>query len=378
MAYPVGFWLEFVRSSSEFRLEPSATGAFVWLRTSDGEPLERQFFGVVGWTSPFQFNVPAHLRSLGLGGRFRFRKSGEDWLPSDAGISFGDAIWDAGGVYRFFEQLPPVAPSFTDSTGDAIAGRVGTAIAPVTVPAAAGTPAPAYAVVGSLPGGLAFNAGTRTLSGTPTAVASGTIRIRATNSQGSADWTVAYAFAAAESVPGAILIGGVRVVAHDHTGKRLFVHIGDRLIYAPPSLAIAPLWNDDTGDPISAVVGTVIDPITVPAVDAGSPAPAYTASGLPAGLAFDPATRIISGTPLGLAITGTAGTAITPVTLPQATGSPAPAYTVSGLPAGLAFDPNTRTISGTPSAAGTGTITMTATNAAGTATYERDYAFGSG
>ena len=88
------------------------------------------------------------------------------------------------------------APTFTDDTGDDITGTVGTAIANVTVPEAEWrAPAPTYAVVGSsLPAGIAFNTTSRVLSGTPTAAGTGTITIRATNSEGSDDWTVAYEF----------------------------------------------------------------------------------------------------------------------------------------------------------------------------------------
>ena len=88
-----------------------------------------------------------------------------------------------------------VAPSFSDDTGDAISGTVGTAIANVTVPEADGAPAPTYAASGALPGGLSFDTTTRVLSGTPTAAGSGTITVTATNSEGTADWTVAYTFA---------------------------------------------------------------------------------------------------------------------------------------------------------------------------------------
>ena len=88
------------------------------------------------------------------------------------------------------------APSFVDDTGAAIVGTVGTAITAVTVPAADGAPAPAYAASG-LPGGLAFDTTTRVLSGTPTAAGSGTITVTATNSQGTADWTASFAFTAA-------------------------------------------------------------------------------------------------------------------------------------------------------------------------------------
>ena len=48
-------------------------------------------------------------------------------------------------------------------------------------------------MVGALPSGISFNTNTRTISGTPSAVGSGTIRIRASNSQGTDDWTVSYA-----------------------------------------------------------------------------------------------------------------------------------------------------------------------------------------
>ena len=268
-----------------------------------------------------------------------------------------------------------VAPSWTDSTGAAQSWTAGTAITDLVVPAVdAGTPAPAYAVVGSLPAGLSFAAGTRTISGTPTAAGSGTITIRATNSAGSDDWTVAYTIAA-----------------------------------APPA-TVAPSWTDSTGTAQSWTADTAITDLVVPAVDAGTPAPAYAVVGsLPAGLSFAAGTRTISGTPTaagsgtitiratnsagsddwtvaytiaaappatvapswtdstGTAQSWTADTAITDLVVPAVdAGTPAPAYAVVGsLPAGLSFAAGTRTISGTPTAAGSGTITIRATNSAG-------------
>ena len=150
------------------------------------------------------------------------------------------------------------APSFTDPTGDAISGTAGTAIADVTVPEADGDPAPTYAVVGTLPAGLAFDTTTRVLSGTPSAAGSGTIRIRAANSAGTADWTVAYSFASATE---------------------------------------APSFDDPTGEPISGVPGTAIANVTVPLAN-GTPAPTYSVVGaLPQGLSFNTTTRVLSGTP---------------------------------------------------------------------------------
>ena len=86
----------------------------------------------------------------------------------------------------------PVIPSFAPNTGAAQDWTVGEAITPITVPEANGNPAPTYAVVGAPPAGISFDPTTRVISGTPTAAGSGTIRIRATNSAGTADWTMAY------------------------------------------------------------------------------------------------------------------------------------------------------------------------------------------
>ena len=66
----------------------------------------------------------------------------------------------------------------------------------------------------------------------------------------------------------------------------------------------------------------------------------------------------------------TAGAAITPLVLPEATGGEGEiTYRVSELPAGLSFDDSTRTISGTPTAATDGAVevTYTAEDSAGAA-----------
>ena len=89
------------------------------------------------------------------------------------------------------------APSFSDDTGDGQDWTVGTAITPITVPEADGDPTPTYAVSGTLPAGIAFDTATRVISGTPTAVGSGTVRIQASNSEGNADWSFSYTTEAA-------------------------------------------------------------------------------------------------------------------------------------------------------------------------------------
>ena len=94
---------------------------------------------------------------------------------------------------------PPTlsAPSYADDTGTPQAWTQSVAISGITVPAASGNPTPTYAPVGNLPAGITFNASTRLILGTPTAIGSGTITIRATNSEGSDDWTVDYTTSAA-------------------------------------------------------------------------------------------------------------------------------------------------------------------------------------
>ena len=180
------------------------------------------------------------------------------------------------------DDPPATAPSWADDTGNAQTWTQNTAITSFTVPAASGSPTPTYAVVGSLPAGISFSPTTRLISGTPTSSGNGTIRIRATNSEGTDDWTVTYTTSAQFTVPN---------------------------------------WADDTGDDVDWTRDTAISSITVPA----------------------------------------------------ATGNPTPTYVASVLPAGISFNTSTRVISGTPTSAGSGTITITASNSQGSDTWTVDY-----
>ena len=145
--------------------------------------------------------------------------------------------------------------------------------------------------------------------------------------------------------------------------------------------------------------GTAITALPLPEADGGTGTLTYTLTGpsggnLPAGLSFNANTRTLSGTPDtaattvltyevtddngdsanatftvivsdGLALTAsgnqnyTQGTAITALPLPAATGGTMPlTYTLTGpsggnLPAGLSFNADTRTLSGTPDTAAT-------------------------
>ncbi|MDE2740815.1 MAG: putative Ig domain-containing protein [Gemmatimonadota bacterium] len=149
--------------------------------------------------------------------------------------------------------------------------------------------------------------------------------------------------------------------------------------------------------------GTAIDALMLPEASGGTGALTYSLVGLPAGLSFDGATRLLSGTPTAatngaVAVTYivvdesgkaavlifsitvntgmstsfgfagavvpdqryTAGAAIKPLVLPAASGGTgALTYRLVGLPAGLSFDAATRTIAGTPTAATGGAVEVT-------------------
>ena len=143
------------------------------------------------------------------------------------------------------------APSFADSTGDAQSWTVGTAITDIVVPEASGDPTPTYAVVGLLPAGLDFDTATRTISGTPSAVGSGTIIIRAINSKGTANWSIDYATTApsgitretiptksGEVVRALITVGEATVQGNNGSGKWYSRHGSENIGSVAGSLAI--------------------------------------------------------------------------------------------------------------------------------------------
>jgi large repetitive protein len=162
--------------------------------------------------------------------------------------------------------------------------------------------------------------------------------------------------------------------------------------------------------PVAPGIGTLIARqnsaygYTLPAFsDANGNALSYSVSNLPPGLFFDPGTRVVSGTPptagswtvTYTANDGNGGVTNTTFTLTvQANNAPTPpsvgtqtggvggglsvtlpvftdadydalSYSVSNLPPGLSFNPATLAISGTPTTAGSWTVTYTANDGRG-------------
>jgi len=125
LGYPLDFWAELVVSDAQQFVPknspPSGPGQSVWLRTSDGLPLEQEFLeNVDTWRgSTTDAGEPDELDSAWIPFRdhYRFRKTGLPWVPSDAGVRWSttqvqiglDAAvaWPANGVYRFFSADQP-------------------------------------------------------------------------------------------------------------------------------------------------------------------------------------------------------------------------------------------------------------------------------
>ena len=185
--------ISLVGTNNRFTTAFEATGRIIF-EASDGETLEVMIANA-DLTEPY-FWVPTNSAEvIALANHVR-----------------GLPLADRTATLTLTDDPATAAPAFADSTGDAQSWTQNTAIASITVPAATGGPAPAYAPVGSLPAGVSFSTTTRVISGTPTVAGSGTIRIRATNSEGSDDWTVAYTTAA--TVP-AMPTGFAATVTHN-------------------------------------------------------------------------------------------------------------------------------------------------------------------
>ena len=294
---------------------------------------------------------------------------------------------DNGGTVMATDEIsvlpvPDTAPAFT--AGAAIPAQTyiaGSAITPLTLPAATGGNGDITYTLTNPPVGLTFDTATRVLTGTPTTAAT----------------MAGYAYTAADS--------DATVGSSDETTLTLTITVD-----APDT---APAFTAGAAIPAQTyIAGSAITPLTLPVATGGNGAITYTLTP-PAGLSFDPATRVLTGTPttaatmagyaytaadsdatvgssdeatLTLTITIEAntppafsvtsltdqsylqGSLITPLTLPVASGgNGAITYTLTPPP-GLVFDAATRVLSGAPTtAAGATMYTYTAGDTDGSA-----------
>jgi hypothetical protein len=228
-----------------------------------------------------------------------------------------------------------------------------------TLVAAGGTGSYTYSVTaGSLPPGLTLNMTTGVLSGTPTATGTTAFSITATDGNG-ATASRAYTFTVnpALALNPASLANGTVGAAYSQTvvasGGNGSVTYSVTVGASPAGLALNATTGVLSGTPTTAGTGS----FTITATDSGGATVArvYTVT-VYAAIVINPA--IVPG--------GTVGTPYSQ-TITATGGNGTFTYSVSSgnLPAGLALNASTGLISGTPTTAGTSTFTVTTTDSAG-------------
>ncbi|MCX2481276.1 putative Ig domain-containing protein [Pedobacter sp. MC2016-15] len=281
--------------------------------------------------------------------------------PSAAGpVTFSLVVTDSFGCTTTTSFTLNVTPALVLPPAVLPTGTTGTAYTPTLLPAPSGGTTPYTYTAANIPPGLTINPSTGEISGTPTQSGTFTFPITLTDADGNT------------------------------------VNTNFTIIVRDP-LAITPATLSD------GTVGSAYPTQIIPSATGGSGVYTYTATNLPAGLTFNPATREITGTPtqsgtftfpvtvsdnegrtasanytivvrdplvLGTATlpNGTVGVMYPTQTLPAASGGTGPyTYVAVNVPPGLNFDGPSRQITGTPTQSGTFTISVTVTDAAGNA-----------
>ena len=170
---------------------------------------------------------------------------------------------------------------------------VGATIADVVLPEASGGTGDLTYSVSTLPAGLSFDAATRTLSGTPTAATNGAVTViyTATDGSGTTDTLI---FTIRVNLP--IIDNWFDLFPPDLSSSG---ETGAAVPEEPeepenPSLAFAA---DAAIDDQTYTAEWQIADLVLPEASGGTGDLTYSVSDLPAGLAFDAATRTLSGTP---------------------------------------------------------------------------------
>src|SRR5205809_5194662 len=207
-----------------------------------------------------------------------------------------------------------------------------------------------------LPAGLTVNTSTGLISGTPTTAGTYTVTISATNAGGTGSATLTLTIKPAPPVITSSLTATGQVgVAFSYTITATNSPTSYNATVLPAGVLPAGLSVNTSTGVISGTPTTAgTYNVTISATNAGGTGSATLT------LTINPAKPVITSP---LSATGQVGVAFSyQIT---ATNNPT-SFNATGLPAGLTVDTSTGLISGTPTTAGTYTVTISATNAGGT------------
>lgn len=361
-------------------------------------------------------------------------------------------VTDSGGAPSATATVTITVTQISFSTGyTAIVGQRGTAITPQTPVTTGGSGTKTYGISPALPSGLAFSTSTGQISGTPTGAYPATNHtVTVSDTSGSATTTVSVTVeSSVYFTAGYTAITARRNVAITAQSPTIADANGSVTFTVSPALPAGLSLNPSTGqisgtptatqtaasytvtatDSVGSDTASVSITVTkvtfstgytnvstfrgqsitaqTPSIINGSGSPNYEVTpALPAGLALDPSTGVLSGSPTVTSasttytvtvsdVTGSdsdtltiavaapiefssgytqiraqRSTAITTQTPATTGGAGTKAYTISpALPAGLTINGTTGAISGTPTATQTATThTVTVTDTSGTAT----------
>ncbi|MDT3960204.1 putative Ig domain-containing protein, partial [Staphylococcus kloosii] len=329
--------------------------------------------------------------------------------------------------------------------------EVNTAIDPIEIHATDNSGQPVKNTVTGLPEGVTFDPETNTISGTPTKVGNYPVTVTSRDEQGN-ERTTSFTITVQDTTKPTIDnisdqtkeintgIDPIEIHATDNSGqpvKNTVTGLPEGVTFDPETNTISgkptkvgnypvtvtskdeegnetttsfTITVEDTTKPTvegisnqTKEVNTAIDPIEIHATDNSGQPVKNTVTGLPEGVTFDPETNTISGTPTKVGnypVTVTSrdeqgnettttftitvqdttkptvdnisdqtkevNTSIDPIEIQATDNSGQPVKnTVTGLPEGVTFDPETNTISGTPTKVGSYKIIVISTDEAG-------------